>query len=76
MHARLAVMPAVERVFRSDANFLLIRCRNAQRVLEAGKAVGLLVRDFSSAPRLESCLRISVGTPEQNERLLAALERS
>jgi histidinol-phosphate aminotransferase len=34
------------------------------------------VRDFSTAPRLEGCLRISVGTPEQNDRLLAAVERS
>jgi histidinol-phosphate aminotransferase len=76
MQARLAVMPAVEKVFRSDANFLLVRCRDAHRVLEAGKSVGLLVRDFSSAPRLEGCLRISVGTPEQNERLLAAMERT
>jgi histidinol-phosphate aminotransferase len=35
----------------------------------------LLVRDFSSTPGLPNCLRISIGTPEQNERLLAALER-
>jgi histidinol-phosphate aminotransferase len=76
MRSRIAVMSAVEKVFRSDANFLLVRCRDARRVLEAGKSVGLLVRDFSSAPRLEGCLRISVGTPEQNERLLAALERT
>jgi len=76
MRTRLAAMPAVERVFRSDGNFLLVRCRDARRFLEAGKSAGLLVRDFSSAPRLAGCLRISVGTPEQNERLLAAVERT
>ena len=38
------------------------------------EAIDLLVRDFSAAPGLANCLRISVGTPEQNERLLAALE--
>ena len=38
-------------------------------------AAGLIVRDFSAAPGLARCLRISIGTPEQNERLLAALER-
>jgi histidinol-phosphate aminotransferase len=76
MRTRLAAMPGVERVFPSDANFLLVRCRDARRVLEAGKSVGLLVRDFSSAPRLEGCLRITIGTPEQNARLLAALERT
>jgi len=72
---RLALMPCVERVHPSDANFLLVQFRDARAALEAGKDVGLLVRDFSSAPGLANCLRISIGTPEQNERLLAALER-
>ncbi len=72
----LEASQAVVRVLPSDANFLLVQCRDAARFLEAGKSVGLLVRDFSSAPRLNGCLRISVGTPEQNERLLDAVERS
>ncbi len=76
MRLRLAAMPSVLHVFHSDANFLLVRCRDARRTLEAGKSAGLLVRDFSNAPQLEGCLRISVGTPEQNERLLAAVERA
>jgi len=76
MRARLEASTAVVRVFPSDANFLLVQCRDARRFLEAGKSVGLLVRDFSTTPRLEGCLRISVGTPEQNDRLLAAVERS
>jgi histidinol-phosphate aminotransferase len=76
MLQRLEASPAVVRVLPSDANFLLVQCRDATRFLAAGKAVGLLVRDFSSAPRLDGCLRISVGTPEQNARLLDAVERS
>ena len=44
--------------------------------LEAGKGAGLLVRDFSFAPALANCLRISIGTPEQNARLLDAVESS
>jgi histidinol-phosphate aminotransferase len=76
MRTRLEASTAVVRVFPSDANFLLVQCRDARRFLEAGTAVGLLVRDFSTAPRLEGCLRISVGTPEQNDRLLAAVERT
>jgi histidinol-phosphate aminotransferase len=74
MHARLGAMAAVVRVFPSDANFLLVKFRDAGRALEAGRAAGLLVRDFSAAPALTNCLRITVGTPGQNERLLAALE--
>ncbi len=36
---------------------------------------GVLVRDFSRAPLLENCLRVSVGSPEQNDRFLQALRR-
>jgi histidinol-phosphate/aromatic aminotransferase/cobyric acid decarboxylase-like protein len=76
LRAGLEQLPLVEHVFPSDANFLLARCRDARRVLDAGKQAGLLVRDFSAHARLERCLRISVGTPEQNRRLLTAVERA
>lgn len=72
---RLDAMNCVVRTYASDANFLLVQFADARRALDAGRDVGLLVRDFSSAPGLANCLRISIGTPEQNERLLAALER-
>ncbi len=72
---RLESAPTVVRVFPSDANFLLVECRDARRFLAAGRSAGLLVRDFSSAPGLANCLRITIGTPEQNERLLGAVER-
>jgi histidinol-phosphate aminotransferase len=75
MRMKLERIDAIECVFPSDANFLLVRARDPRALLEAGKSVGLLVRDFSTAPRLAGCLRISIGTPEQNARLLAALER-
>jgi histidinol-phosphate aminotransferase len=70
----LAQSQNVLRVHSSDANFLLVECRDAQAFLAAGKSAGLLVRDFSSAPGLARCLRISIGTPDQNRRLLAAVE--
>jgi histidinol-phosphate aminotransferase len=71
---RLERSPSVVRVHPSDANFLLVECRDAQAFLAAGKSAGLLVRDFSCAPGLARCLRISIGTPDQNRRLLAAVE--
>jgi histidinol-phosphate aminotransferase len=73
MRERLGGVGLVVRVFPSDANFLLVEFRDARRALDAGRSAGLLVRDFSSAPGLANCLRISIGTPAQNERLLAAL---
>jgi histidinol-phosphate aminotransferase len=76
MAARLARCANVARVFPSDANFLLLECRDARRFFEAGKAAGLIVRDFSAYPGLAQCLRVSIGTPQQNERLLAAVEQT
>ena len=76
MHARLAALPGVRRVLPSDANFLLTEFAAPQAALAAGCSAGLLLRDLSANPRLPGCLRLTVGTPEQNERLVAALERA
>ncbi len=76
MRLRLDRIPAVRRVHPSDANFLLVEFADAGHALQAGRSAGLLLRDFSSAPGLPDCLRISVGTPQQNARLLDALERA
>jgi len=76
MRERLERCANVARVLPSDANFLLIECRDSRRFFEAGKSAGLIVRDFSAYPGLANCLRVSIGTPEQNLRLLAAVEKS
>ena len=75
MHECLARCANVARVFPSDANFLLVECHDAGRFFAASKSAGLIVRDFSSYAGLANCLRISIGTPEQNQRLLAAVEQ-
>lgn len=63
----------IRHVFPSDANFLLVECIDADRVFNAAKSVGLIVRDQRSQPQCANCLRISVGAPEQNARLLSGL---
>ena len=75
MRERLERCANVAQVFPSDANFLLVECRDARRFFAAGKSAGLIVRDFSSYPGLANCLRITIGTPDQNQRLLAAVEQ-
>jgi histidinol-phosphate aminotransferase len=61
-------------VFPSGANFLLFRVRGDGRaVWKALLARGVLVRDFSRRPRLDECLRVTVGTPAENDAFLAAL---
>lgn len=62
-------------VWPSEANFLLVRCKNATRVRERLRdEYSILIRDFSYAPGLADCLRITVGTPEENTEVLAAFE--
>jgi histidinol-phosphate aminotransferase len=70
----LGTMPLVEKVWPSDANFLLVGCADADRMLAAAVRGGLLVRDVRRQPGLGRCLRITVGTPADNSRLIAALE--
>lgn len=67
---RLAALPLIREVWRSDSNFILVDCHDADAVLRAALAAGLIIRDPRSQPGLGACLRISVGTPEQNDRLI------
>jgi histidinol-phosphate aminotransferase len=74
LRSRLREMPCVERVYPSDANFILVRCHDAALVHSSLARGGIAVRDRSGDPGLENCLRITVGTPEQNALLLARME--
>jgi histidinol-phosphate aminotransferase len=58
----------------SGANFVLVRVAgDAHAVWERLVAKGVLVRDFSAWPHLEGCLRVTIGTSEENDAFLAAL---
>ena len=58
----------------SFGNFLLVRVAHATHVRERLRdEYSILVRDFSYAPGLADCLRITVGTPEENDAVLSAL---
>jgi histidinol-phosphate aminotransferase len=63
------------RVYPSETNFFLVRAQNGAALFEGLLREGILVRDVSGYPGLENCLRISVGTAEQNRKLLDALSR-
>lgn len=62
-------MQPIENVYQSDANFILIRTEMKTNLLEQFQKSGILVRDVSSYPMLSNCLRISIGSPEENNRL-------
>lgn len=60
-------------VWPSVANFVLFRTADAADVFSQLLERGVLVRDFSAKPRLEECLRVTIGTAEENDEFLAAL---
>ncbi|OGX91527.1 histidinol-phosphate transaminase [Hymenobacter coccineus] len=67
-------LPVVEHVFPSDANFLLVRFRpDATAVYDALRSRGIVVRNRTTQPGCAGCLRLTVGTPAENEQLAAAL---
>lgn len=70
---RLRAIPGISNVYDTQANFILVRIPDAGTVWEKLYEQGILVRDFSKSKGLENCLRITVGTAEENEALLGAL---
>ena len=66
-------LPPVREVLASAANFLCVRFRDAGAVYRRLLREGVIVRDVSYQPGLAHCLRITLGTPQENARLLAAL---
>jgi histidinol-phosphate aminotransferase len=71
--ADLRAFPGVT-VFASDANFLLLRLPDAPRVFAGLLQEGILVKDVSAAhPLLANCLRVTVGTAQENALFLHAL---
>ncbi|MDR7192785.1 histidinol-phosphate transaminase [Luteimonas terrae] len=72
--AALAAMAGVRRVYPSAGNYLLVRFADAERAFAALLSAGIVVRDQRAAPQLGDALRISLGTPAQNARVLSALQ--
>jgi histidinol-phosphate aminotransferase len=72
----LAALPGVC-VFASEANFILFRVDGAERVFDALLRRRVLIKKLTgSHPRLENCLRVTVGTPAENDAFVGALSAS
>ncbi len=70
----LAQAPGVEKVYPSDANFLLIKIKEARKVYDFLLTKAIVVRDRSKVKLCEDCLRITVGTEKENTDLVEALQ--
>ena len=72
----LSAQPKV-RAWNSDANMILVRVPDAQKTFDGMKARGVLVKNVSRLhPLLANCLRLTVGTADENRQMLAALQES
>jgi len=76
IESALATLPGVK-AWPSDANMVLVRVPDAQKTFDGMKSHGVLVKNVSKMhPLLANCLRLTVGTADENARMLAALEAS
>lgn len=71
----LLQLPGVQSVFPSDANFLLVKINEPKRIYDELVEQGIIVRDRSRVELCEGCLRITVGTPGENDTLLQAIRK-
>lgn len=69
----LASQPQVLHIWPSQTNFLLVRFSNLGRVVAQLRSQRILIRDFPHDPQLAECARITIGTPQENDFLIAAL---
>ena len=73
--ARLATLPGVRRLWPSDSNFILFEVTDSARVMSATRAVGVVLRDRSRDYGLTNCVRMTMGTPEENNAALEVIAR-
>jgi histidinol-phosphate aminotransferase len=71
----LRASPGTLRIHPSDANFLLVETPDPARLMATMHASGIKIRDRSRTPGIEGCVRIGIGTPEQNQRMLDAFAK-
>lgn len=70
----LEQIPCVEQIFTSETNYILVKMAEASKVFKSLWDQGIILRDQHKQPSLSGCLRISIGTGAECQRLIAALQ--
>jgi len=73
---KLALSPLITKIHRSDSNFVLVESNNSVALLRRLSDIGILVRDFTGRGALGNAVRITIGAPDQNDRVIHALRSS
>ncbi len=71
----LAALDGVDRVFPSEANFILLQVKSAVELVKRAERAGLLIRCFPSSPVLRNCVRVSIGTAQENRKMLQVFKK-
>ena len=71
----LAQNPVIRKIHPTDANFVLVEVDEPRTIYDRLIGAGIIVRDRSRIKGCEGCLRITIGTPEENDRLLETLKK-
>lgn len=74
MEEALKTIKGVQHIYPSDANFLLVKIKDAKAIYDTLVSHGTIVRDRSKIELCNDCLRISIGTPEENKTLITQLK--
>lgn len=74
LESELAELPSVLKIHPSDANFLLVQFKDADGTYQKLAKNGIIVRNRSNQLHCEGCLRITVGTEEENSELISTLK--
>ncbi|MFN0048928.1 MAG: histidinol-phosphate transaminase [Cytophagales bacterium] len=71
----LEKLPIVTKIYPTDANFMLVKTNNGNKIYDYLITQKVIVRNRSTVSQIEECLRITVGTKEENEILISALQQ-
>lgn len=74
LRKKLNKLQAIQKIYPSDANFLLVKIDNAKKLYQQLADREIIVRYRGKEPLCENCLRITVGTPDENDQLISALK--
>ncbi len=72
---RLELIPEIEKVFPTDSNFLIFRTQDALSVYKKMAEQGVVIRYRGNEPHCENCLRLTIGTPHENDRFFEVLQK-
>lgn len=72
---QLESLAGITKVYNSEANFLLFKCKNAKLVQKKLADLEIIIRDRSAQPKLENCLRVTIGSEEENDKFWEAIRK-